>query len=349
MNSTRIGSISISLREIYYTFREAECIEKRIDGVGEESYSTNTMMTPDEYRAVRERVGLLEEPAWGVIEVRGSDRVIFLHNLLTQDIKSLKAGASAEAALVTPAAKMLATLVVLADVDAHWLLIPRPQAEIVLKTLDRYLITEDVTLTDQRDNQTVLAIQGPRSQALLDEAGGALWRATYSLTGEPGALVMVPAERASALRTQLRQHGVIPISWETMNVLRIEAGIPWFGLDIDDNALLPETGLEERLVSYTKGCYVGQEIIARVQTYGTVSRKLMGLVCEGREVPEPNDPITKDGQALGHITSACFSPSLKRPIALGYVKRPFYEVGTEVAVSREGQTLSAKLVKRPFV
>ena len=332
-----------------HNFRAAKFIERRVDGVSNESYSTRTMTTPDEYRAVRERAGLLDEPAWGVIEVRGTDRVAFLHNLLTQDIKSLQAGSAAEAALVTPAAKMLATPIVLAEADAHWLLTPRPQVETVLKTLDRYLITEDVTLADQRDNQTVLAIQGPRSQALLDEAGGAMRRAAYSVTGEPGALVMVPVERAAALRTQLRQHGAMPIGWETMNVLRIEAGIPWFGLDIDENTLLPETGLEGRLVSYTKGCYVGQEIIARVQTYGNVSRKLMGLLIEGHDVPQPKDAILSSGEPVGHITSACFSPALQQPIALGYVKRPFYEAGIAVTVVHVDHAIPATLAKRPFV
>jgi folate-binding protein YgfZ len=164
---------------------------------------------------------------------------------------------------------------------------------------------------------------------------------------------VVPAEHAAWLWTLLtdggRSHGVIPIGWETLNVLRIEAGIPWYGLDMDETNLLPETGLEEVAVSDTKGCYVGQEVIARLRTYGSVSRKLMGLTLEGPSVPQAQDPIMKDGQPLGNITSACCSPTLKRPIAMGYVKRPFYQVGATVQIAHESHMISATLVKPPFI
>ena len=113
--------------------------------------------------------------------------------------------------------------------------------------------------------------------------------------------------------------------------------------------MLPETGLESRLVSYTKGCYVGQEIIARVQTYGQISRKLMGITLEGSQVPEAGDAIRKDGQPVGAITSACFSPALKQPIAMGYVKRPVYVAGTNVLVKCGEQQLNGTLVNLPFM
>jgi folate-binding protein YgfZ len=175
----------------------------------------------------------------------------------------------------------------------------------------------------------------------------------HSVTGELGAILVVLAEHAAWLWDWLRQRaqpqGLTPIGWEALNVLRIEAGIPWFGIDMDETNVLSETGLEEQAVSDTKGCYVGQEVIARLQTYGSVSRKLMGLACEGLRVPQPKDPITKGGDALGTVTSACCSPALNRPIALGYVKRPFYEAGTLVTILHEGQTIAAQVVKRPFI
>ncbi|MBI3330580.1 MAG: hypothetical protein HYZ96_00545, partial [Candidatus Omnitrophica bacterium] len=153
------------------------------------------------YRAVRERAGLIDGSIWGAVEVRGADRAGFLHNLLTQDIASLAPGTAIEAALVTPAAKLLADLLVLAEPQAHWLIAPRGRVETVVQTLDRYLITEDVTLADRRGSHAVLALQGPRSTEILKALGG-VRQAAYSCSGEPGALLIVPVEQASALRSR---------------------------------------------------------------------------------------------------------------------------------------------------
>ena len=322
----------------------------------------------EEYQAVRQHAGLIECLAWGLVEVRGADRVTFLHNLLTQDIKTLGTGSCREAALVTPSAKLLADMVVLAGADAHWLLLPRSRIETVLKTLERYLITEDVALQDRSPEHRIVALQGPASRDVLDmlrmsrgqtHRGASHQRIhdalvlTHSITGSPGFLLVTPAERAAWLWEHVlqlgRAQGVRPVGWETWNVLRLEAGIPWYGVDMDESNLLPETGLEARAVSHTKGCYVGQEVIARLVTRGSVSRKLMGLVCEGNDAPGAKDPIIKDTERVGEITSACFSPMLNRPIAMGYVKRPYYEAGTAVTVRCGDQTIPATLVNPPFV
>ena len=357
-------------------------------------------MTPlDEYQAVRNHAGLIDYSTWGVVEVRGADRVTFLHNLLTQDIKTLAPGMGCEAALVTPTAKLLADMVVFADADVHWLLALRRRVDTVLKTLERYIITEDVALQDRTTTHAILALQGPTSQEILEDVaapqvllrpeksrsdfqdsvpdppaflrkqeGGSRGKTNrgashqriqdalvlaHSITGSPGFLLVTPAEHAARLWERVlqrgRAQGLLPVGWEALNVLRLEAGIPWYGVDMDESNLLPETGLEARAVSQTKGCYVGQEVIARLATHGSVSRKLMGLMCEGNDLPAAKDPILKDAERVGEITSACFSPALKRPIALGYVKRPYYEAGTTVTVMRGTQTIPATLVQPPFV
>jgi len=325
-----------------------------------------------EYRAVRERAGLLDCSTFGLVEVQGPDRIAFLQNLLSNDIQSLQPGGGCQAALLTPSAKVLADLLVLAEEKTHRLLGDGSQADTVLKTLDRYVITEAVTLVNRVNQYACFAVQGPRSLESLQRIGNIqlalqhpldhltvslegtpIWLVAHSLTGATGVLLIVQAEHAAWLWDLLvqhgRSHGLIPVGWEAWNILRIEAGMPWYGIDMDDNNLLPETGLKDRAVSYTKGCYVGQEVIARLHTYGSVSRKCMGLVIEGYAVPEAHDAIHKDGEVLGEITSACFSPALKQPIAMGYVKRPFYEAGTTVMVVHEGRPIVATLVKPPFV
>ncbi len=295
----------------------------------------------------------------------GPDRSAFLHNLLSNDIKTLLRSSSyaeaapkrearrraltpdrsCEAALLTPSGKFLAHLLVLAESDAHWLLVDRSRIEIVLSTLNRYLIMEQVTLADVSNAYTVFSLHGPKTTAVVGAVGQAttVRLVNYPVVTKDDRLLIVPAEQAVQTRDRLVEAAAVPIGWDTLNVLRIEAGIPWYGIDMDESNLLPETGVEERLVSYTKGCYVGQEVVARLQTYGSVSQKLVGLVCEGTVVPERGDEILKDGQPVGHITSACFSPRLERPLALGYVKRPFYETGTQVTITHKERAISATL------
>jgi len=143
--------------------------------------------------------------------------------------------------------------------------------------------------------------------------------------------------------------GLTLVGWEALNIVRIEAGIPWFGIDMDTTNLLPETGLEDALASETKGCYLGQEIIARMRTYGSANKKLMGLLLDGRDVPQAGDGIVRAGETVGRITSGCDSPTLRRPIAMGYVKRGAYEPGTTVQIAHEATRLDATVVSRPLV
>jgi aminomethyltransferase len=175
----------------------------------------------------------------------------------------------------------------------------------------------------------------------------------HSLTGAPGVLCLLEAERVrafwDALTRQGKAVGLQAVGWEALQIARIEGGRPWFGLDMDQTTLLPETGLEKILASDTKGCYIGQEIVARMQTYGSASKKLTGLRLSGTVVPQPKDRLWRDQEEVGWVTSACFSPALGHPIALGYVKRPRYEPGTAVTVECDGQRLPATIVTPPFL
>ncbi len=327
----------------------------------------------EEYRALRAGAGLIDYSTQALIEVRGADRAGFLHRLLSNDIQGIAPGSGCRAALLTPAAKLLAELLVLADAEALWLLCELPRVEAVMQTLERHHFSEDVRCANHERHSAVLACQGPRAAEILSEVAGQAAslsrdgdhvRASLrgleirlirqALAGGTGLLLLVDAEQADGLWDFLRRHGeskgLRPVGWEAFNTARIEAGVPWFGIDMDESNLLPETGLEAVAVSDTKGCYVGQEVIARLATYGSVSRKLMGLRLEGEVVPSRGDPILFDGAELGQVTSACASPALRRPIALGYVKRPFYQQpGTAVTILHGEAHLPARLTPLPFI
>ncbi|MGH7274394.1 MAG: aminomethyltransferase family protein, partial [Nitrospiria bacterium] len=236
-------------------------------------------------------------------------------------------------------------------------------------------------LEDLTDTLAQLAVHGPLATQLLEKIlGSALpyppkadsefsctttqWhshqvhiiRSMY--TGEEGFDLLVPVQGATMLWKELLDmglsFGIRPIGLEALESLRVEAGFPRYGIDMDENTFPPEAGLEERAISYTKGCYVGQETIARIKTYGQVHRKLMGLILKGEtpmvRLPLWNDKIYKDDHEIGSVTSIVYSPTLNHPIALGYIRRKLIEPGLEVTVvSGEDQMkIPAKVVDLPF-
>ena len=325
-----------------------------------------------ESEALRARVGLLDYSTQALIEVGGSDRVDLLHRLLTNDIQHLAAQSGCEAALLTPSGKLVAPLRVLANAESIWLMCEMPLAETIMRALEQYHFSEQVTFTNHERASAVLALQGPRTMEFLTEAFGRVvslprpgdhlsvsfdgipvWVIRQSLTGELGVLCIVNAGAAELVWNHLNRPGrstqPTRVGWEALNAARIEAGFPWFGVDMDETHLLPETGWDAVAVSETKGCYLGQEIMARLRAYGSVSKRLVGLLLEPPQTAEPGDPIVRDAETLGHVTSACTSPALQRPIAMGYVKRPHYETSTAVEILHGAQRLPATVVARPFI
>ncbi|MBI3330610.1 MAG: aminomethyl transferase family protein [Candidatus Omnitrophica bacterium] len=326
----------------------------------------------DEYRALRAGAALIDYSTQALLECRGADRTSFLQRLLTNDLMRLSPGSGCRAALLTPSAKLLAELLVLADAEALWLLCDLPRAAVVAQALEQYRFSDQVTVTNHERRQAVLALEGPRTIERLTALAGdvASLPATgdhraaslqglpvrlirHTVAGGIGVLCAVDADQVESAWELLTRAGrpqrLAPVGWEALNTARIEAGIPWFGLDMDETTLLPETGLQALTVSETKGCYVGQEVIARMQTYGSASKQLMGLLVEGADVVERGDRIVRDGHEVGWVTSGCYSPALQRPIAMGYVKRGAYEAGTSVEIIRGERRVAATVAERPLV
>ena len=320
-------------------------------------------------RALREGAGLLDYSTQALIEVRGKDRVGFLQALLTNDVARLTPGHGCRAALLDPSARLIAECVVLSDPEALWLMSDLERAGALMQALERYHFSEEVVLINHERRWAALALQGPGTFEWLRAALGhapelrevgdhvsvplgtpAARLIRLDLIGAPGCVGLVPAESAAAAWQDWLQagasHGLEPVGWEALNTARIEAGLPWFGRDMDSTTLLPETGLDTILCSDTKGCYVGQEIIARMRTYGSPSKRLMGLRVEGVRVPTVGARLQREGRDVGWITSACDSPALKRPIALGYVTRGSSELGTRVDVILPDAIVHATIVDR---
>lgn len=304
----------------------------------------------------------------GRILLTGADRRSYLQGLLTNDIEALHPGTGCYAAMLTAQGRMMTDMRVLELGDSVLLDLPGHVTSAIRDHLDRFVFTEDVTVEDVTAIRGAVGVYGPKALDVLVAAGtggGApaqLFASTHvriggvdailvraDAPGIPGFDIIAKASDLPAIEQALVAAGAERATPADVEVVRIESGRPLFGADIDTSTIPLEAGLEDRAISRTKGCYVGQEVIVRVidRGHGRVARRLVGLTfsAEGA-VPAPGAALTAAEKEIGRITSAAFSPALARPIALGYVQRDFVEPGTAVHVEGCGDAIVAAL---PFV
>ena len=287
------------------------------------------------------------------IAVAGPDRAAFLQGLLTNDIPSLAAGRGCYAAWLTPQGRMLIDLHVLESGDMILLDVPAGEVEQAAARLEQFHFTEDVQIASLAGSLRAVWLHGPRAPQVLEElapgrgrfaawtdhqnarieiAGASVAIARIDQLGVPGYAIYADAQHEAALTNALAAAGAVPAMPATLEAARIEAGYPIFGIDMTTDTIPLEAGIEDRAISLTKGCYVGQEVIIRVlhRGHGRVARKLVGLRVDGA-VPRRGAPIVTGDREIGFVTSAAHSARLGA-IALGYVHRDFLEPGTAVDV-----------------
>jgi folate-binding protein YgfZ len=313
------------------------------------------MFSLDQYRALREGAGLLERDDRGRIVIQGEDRKAYLHGLLSNDILALETGSACYAALLTPQGRMISDMRVF-DLGSLLLLdLDLSVTVVVREHLEKFVITEDVVVEDVTARYSQLGLYGSTAPAVLaaathaDPAAAPLYILPSSDIGIEGVDLIVAPEVAAGLRLALLNAGAVPVSLETAEVTRIEAGIPKFLVDMDTTTIPLEAGIEDRAISMTKGCYVGQEVIVRVlhRGGGRVARKLVGLVVEGEKAGRDDQVLAAD-RVVGRLTSAVDSPRLGKRIALAYVQRDFIEPGTRLEVRSATSQSPATVTRTPF-
>ena len=322
------------------------------------------------YDAARHRAALIDRSNRGRIVVSGADRAAYLQGLLTNDVVALKAGQGCYAAYLTAQGRMIADLHVYELGDVMLLTMAGDVKDGVLAKLDQFIFTEDVQLGDVTDTFAQIAVVGPQAaqaiagvvsglstERLRDLAehgnvrvpwnGGAAIVVRVTDTGEPGYDLYVERAQAVALKTALGAVDVLEADEPVAEAIRIESGVPLFRRDMGEDTIPLEAGIESRAISFTKGCYVGQEVVIRVlhRGHGRVARKLVGLLIDGPQAPASGAVIRSGDRDVGRVTSSTESPALKRPIALGYVHRDFVEPGTKLTVG----DASAEVTTLPFV
>jgi len=283
----------------------------------------------EDYWTLRRSVGWLDLSARSRLLLKGADRKRFLHGQVTNDVNKLQVGQGCYAAIVTAKGKIESDIFIWCLEDALLLDFEPGLTQKIATRFEKYLIADDVQIEDASGPYAMYTVQGPQASPPPHLGGYVFPNARGTVNGFDifvpfGAKVEFPGTRCSE---------------EALEIVRIEAGLPRFGLDMDETNLAPEAGIEERAISYTKGCYIGQEVISRVRTYGQVAKALRGLRCE--VLPKRGDKLFLQGKEVGHVTSAIFSPALKQNIALGYLRREHNAIGTKLD--------GAEIVQLPFV
>jgi folate-binding protein YgfZ len=329
------------------------------------------------YQAARSASAVLDRAGRGKLVVAGSDRRTYLHAMLTCEVASLQSGSGTYGAFLTPQGRMIADMRLLELGDLVLMDLDRARAADVLQKLDQFVFSEDVRLGDVSDTFGLISLVGPDAGPVLSRALGGVEGLTPSVldgwaefqnarvswqgvpvivaasteTGVRGFDLFAPVEAAGELTDVLVREGAARLDPGAAEVLRVEAGRPAFGVDMDQDTIPLEAGIEDRGISFTKGCYPGQEVIVRIlhRGRGRVARKLAGLLIDGDEAPGRGDLLRAGDRDAGRVTSAVVSRALARPIAMAMLQRDFLEPGTQLTVLHGEKPLAAVVTGLPFV
>jgi aminomethyltransferase len=332
---------------------------------GHDSVASASIAT--EHAAVRGGVGLIDRRDHGLLEVTGRDRATFLHAMLSNEIAGLTPGQGCGATLLDVHGKVQVLLRVLVLEDRILVITPPHFAAKTNEALDTYLFSEKAYFRDATGEQAMFLLAGPEAPALVQRIAGAVpgdraWSHVAGLirgvevrlvrgrgeTGEPEIWILGAAADADAVRAACLEAGARPVGPAAFEALRVEAGSAVFPDDMGPTVLLPEVPFDD-LVSQTKGCYIGQEVIVRIRDRGHVNRLLRGLVVEGETVPPPGAPVVAGDAEAGKVTSAAWSYALKRPVALALLRRQHAEAGSAVGVRIGDSTVAATVADLPMV
>lgn len=323
----------------------------------------------DEYRAVREsNAGVIDLSPRGRLIISGSEAVQFLNGLITNDMKTLAEGTWMAAAFPNVQGRLVASVRVARLPGEQFLIDTEPATRgRVFQALERFTFAGDFRVNDLVSKTAHITVQGKKArvvvQQLIGEAASSLGmsgvitqesagetpvpqiilRGTH--TGEDGYDIITATAQAVALWQRIIEAGARPVGYEALETLRIEAGIARYGVDVDETNVVTEGNFDDA-VSYTKGCYIGQEIIARIKYRGHVAKKLTGLKFEAITDVAAGAPVSStEGKEIGTVTSVAFSPALERTIALALIKYDFLAAGTNVRVGDS----EAEVAQLPFV
>jgi aminomethyltransferase len=306
-----------------------------------------------EYWFAHKSVALIDKNYRCYFDVTGPDRVRYLNAILTNNIKDLPVSCGNASLLLSPQGRILAELETYALPESLFCVSYAMVREQLIETIEKFIIMDDVTLADDTQKLGTLALEGPAAAAIVNELTGMdlnsiaeLQRHEVSIGAIPcttirrspgkilGAEIIAERQHMEelwhTLQEKVKAAGGGAVGYSALTALRLEQGVPWFSYDFGEKHIPHEAALEKSHISYTKGCYTGQEIVERVRSRGQVNRRRVGLRFSGEAVPSSGEVLTADGKEAGYISRAAFSPMLSCAIGMGYVRKESNEVGQEL-------------------
>ncbi len=313
------------------------------------------MTVEEEYHLIQEGVGLFDFSLEGKILVSGKDRGDFLNGLVSNDVKNLPVNTGMLAAFLDKFGKIISDCRIF-KFEKHLLLVlPFLPRKKILEKLQQDAALVDARVEDLTPQYALLSVQGKKVDIFLEELSGKtipLWSCLQQVLADvdvailrlprssvPSVDLLIPTLAYKNILAWLLEKGkkyqLQKMNYKTYDLLRLEAGIPLFGLDFDETTIVPEIG--EEAISYTKGCYVGQEVVARIKNVGKgmTAKKLVKLEMVSRNLVEKGTKLFAAGQEIGWVTSSAYSPGLQKVFGLGFVKRGFYDQVREVEVGEK--------------
>jgi tRNA-modifying protein YgfZ len=289
--------------------------------------TTNNSPFSGQYDALRNGAGFVELADWSSVTFTGTDRQAFLNSFCTNDVKRLAPGRNCEAFVTNVKGKTIGYgLVDCRDTELVFITVPGQAASLVAH-FDRYIIREDVQVRDTTGERAYFHAQ------ILPTTSSARCLGWKLLDGNSGAVLEVATIEADAFRQILRDRKHVPCGAAAFESHRIEAGTPLFGVDFDESNLPQEVGRDREAISFTKGCYLGQETVARIDALGHVNQKLRGVRFLGDAIPGVGSELTSAGKEVGRLTSVAHSPRLGAPLALAMLRRESNPPGTRLESS----------------
>ena len=323
-----------------------------------------------EHHAVRQDVGIVDLSHRGRLHLTGTDRAAYLHRIISNDVEGLSVGEGNYATILTNRGKIIADMKVYVFEESIGIETNAETTSILYQELDKYLIADDVTIEDFTERTGAVGVHGPKSAELLQEVCGfdvrnlpeyhsivdeidGRWIVCVRAneTGEFGYNLHTTSESMEwlwdTILTKGRAFGAEPVGLTALNSLRIEAGIPQFGAELGDSIFPGEAELEQA-ISFEKGCYIGQEIVARMKYRGHPNRLLRGFEIASDIPPQSGARLFDEDKEIGWLTSAVVSPTLGKTIGMGYVRVAFTDEGSQVEIETTGSRVNATVRVLPF-
>jgi len=283
--------------------------------------------------------------------------VSWLQGMVTNDVERLLPGEGTYAAHLNAQGKLVGQMSILVDAEAVWLTTETSNAKKLADALERMIIMEDVVAEQHSGLLHSIGVYGPAASSTLETCLGKPLNLKKEnqhhefpegrvVRDALGFTVWVRQDESDEMLQKILRSGATLADEATWNALRIEAGLPLYGIDIDESTTMPELG--DRGISYDKGCYIGQEVVAKIKYIGHVNRRFIGFVCDGDSVPEPRSAVRSGEKEVGYVTSSVVSPGLGKPIALGFASRSAAASGNHVELVSAEKNIGATVTELPF-